>query len=109
MVIRNYKVKGSVTIPSAGEPTANDVEILTGSAKSTIVKSLEINAGSEDSIVYVIRKDDTNTEYSKIKLDITAYNYVVLWEGFFVIPSGHKLILNADSNEIECIANVVEM
>lgn len=108
MVIKNYKVKGSVTT-SGTDPVFNDVEILTGSTQSTIVKALELNAGEEDSVVYIIRKDGSNTEYSRVKLDLTAYNYVILWEGFFVIPSGHKLILNADSNYVECIANVVEM
>lgn len=123
MLIKSYSVKGSVNIPnesssssdsssslsSGSEVIVNDVEILIGSTKSTIVKSLEINAGSEDSIVYIIRRDGSDNEYSKIKIDLKAYNYAILWEGFVVIPYGNKLILNADSNEVECIANVVEM
>lgn len=90
-------------------PAGADVLILTGAENSTILKSLEIIAGTENAIVNVFRKDTAGTVYGNIKLDLTAYNYIMLWEGFIAIPSGHTLSINADSSQVEAIASVVEL
>lgn len=108
MVIKNYVAKGSIQLVNE-EPTGIDVAVLTGKLNGTVIKTLEINAGDEGSIVNIIRKDQDNATYSTIKVDIPPYNYVLLWEGFIVIPYNHKLILNADSEKLECIANVIEL
>ena len=42
---------------------------------------------------------------------MVEYNYVTLWDSasFVVLPSGHKLIINADNDSVQVVANVVEM
>lgn len=107
MNVTNYKVKASLT--NSNPPVGVDTLILTGASNSTIIKSLELISGSEQSIVNVFRKDSSGNVYGTIKVDLTAYNYVMLWEGFIVIPAGHELYVNADSNQVEAIANVVEL
>lgn len=107
MIITNYKVKATLT--TSNPPTGVDTLVLTGANNSTVIKSLEIISGNEDSIVNVFRKDENNTPYGNIKLDLSAYNYVMLWEGFIVIPNGHSLWFNADSIQVEAVANVVEL
>lgn len=106
MIIKNYAVKGSTF---GTPPTGENVTVLTGATNGTIVKSLELNTGSSASVVNVIRRNNSNVVYSSIKVDLSAYNYVVLWEGFVVIPSGHTLIINADNSQVECVANVIEL
>lgn len=107
MQVTNYHVKAAVT--SSNPPTGADVLILTGAGNSTVVKSLEVISSSENAIVNVFRKDSDGNVYGNIKLDLMAYNYVMLWEGFIAIPSGHQLFINADSQYVEAIANVVEL
>lgn len=107
MQVTNYHVKAAVT--SSNPPAGTDVLILVGAENSTVVKSLEVISGAENAIANVFRKDSDGNVYGKIKLDLTAYNYVMLWEGFIAIPSGHQLFINADSQYVEAIANVVEL
>lgn len=108
ITFRNYRKKTSVNTDGA-EITPNDVELLTGSDNGTVVKTLEIISGEESAVLKIIRKDVTNSVYATINVDLKANDYLILWEGFFLIPSGHKLIINADSNEITVVANVIEM
>lgn len=107
MIIKNYRAKASLT--SSNPPTGVDVLILTGSDNSTVIKSLEVIAGTEDAIVNIFRKDEHGIAYGNVKLDLTAHNYVMLWEGFIAIPAGHSLWLNSDSNQVEVVCNVVEL
>ena len=83
--------------------------ILTGAENTTVVKSLEVISGAENAIASVFRKDPDGNVYGSIKLDLTAYNYVMLWEGFISIPPRHQLFINANSQYVEAIANVVEL
>ncbi len=83
--------------------------VLTGSGGSTVIKSLELISGSDAAVVDVVRKDADDAEYGRIRVNLTAYNYVMLWEGFVVIPNGHKLYVSSDSHLIEAVANVVEL
>ena len=107
MLVTNYHVKATLT--SSNPPSGEDVLILTGSENSTVIKSLEVISGSESSIVNVFRKDSSGNIYGNIKIDLTAYNYVMLWEGFIAIPQGHQLFINADSQYVEAVANIVEL
>lgn len=107
MVIKNYKVKTSLT--TSNPPTGVDTLILTGAENSTVVKSLEILIGNENAIVNIFRKDANDSPYGNIKVDMNAYDYIMLWEGFIAIPSGHTLWINASSNQVEAVANVVEL
>ena len=108
MVIKNYAVNGAIQMVSE-VPVGQDVIVLTGKLNGTIVKTLELNCKTEGSIINIIRKNQDNQVYSTIKIDLLPYQYVLLWEGFIVIPYNHKLIINADSELLECVANVVEM
>lgn len=103
MKVTNHHVK---TTTENGE-----VQILTGSSNSTVVKSLEIISGSDPSVINIYRKtgDNGDSKYGEIKLDLAANNYVMLWEGFIAIPSGHKLLISANKAGIEAIASVVEL
>ena len=107
MIVTNYKVKASLT--NSNPPVGVDTLILTGGENSTVIKSLELISGTEPSIVYIFRKDSKNNVYGTIKIDLKANNYVMLWEGFIAIPPGHTVYLNADSVQVEAVANVVEL
>lgn len=110
MVIRNYAVKG-LTTTIAEEVVGQDVEVCIGSTNYTIVKSLEISTSDTASIVFIKRANESGTVYATIKVDMVEYNYVTLWDSasFVVLPSGHKLIINADNDSVQVVANVVEM
>lgn len=100
----NYHKKGSLTgiVP-------DEVQVLTGVSGGTIVKSLQISTGNESCYVTIIRKDDNGSVYSQIKIEMKANDYLILWQGFFVIPYLHKLTFTSDSNYCTVVANVVQM
>lgn len=91
--------------------TGNPVQILTGSANSTVVKSLEIINGDSDAVVKIYRKDNSNApvKYGEITVNLESYNYLMLWEGFIAIPEGHTLWIYSTTTGIEAVANVVEI
>lgn len=110
LIFRNYYGTGNVQNNNVSE-----VPLLTGaSGGGTIVKSLQIITGNESCYVEIIRKvqiTGTNNYnyYATIPLELKANDYLLLWQGFFVIPSYHILSFKADSNQCKVIANVVEM
>lgn len=86
--------------------------LLNGVANSTVVKSLEIISGDQACTVSVIRKKNVNNilqQYATIKTDLKSYDYLLLWEGFFVIPNGHSIYISCNSKKCKVIANVVEL
>lgn len=102
---RNYSKTGNIN-----GVTAEQVLLLTGASGSTIVKSLQIITGNESCCVEIIRKTSDNaTPYATIKLELKANDYLLLWQGFFIIPNNHLLTFKADSNKCTIVANVVEM
>lgn len=107
ITINGYNVKAQINT-AVNPPTGVDVLILTGAALGTTVKSLEIIAGAENSIITIFRKDSNNNVYGAAKVNLEAQDYLMLWEGFIVIPAGHKLYINADSAAVEAIASVAE-
>lgn len=108
MNITNYSKKSSVTgiVP-------DKIVILTGTSGGTIVKSLQIITDNESCCAQIIRqrRDNYNNyePYATIKVDLKANDYLILWQGFFVIPAGDRLSFQADSNYCRVVANVVEM
>lgn len=104
MHITNYKSKALV---SSGN--AQEVELLEGVSASTIIKCLEVIAGAGEAVIEVYRKKTDGTLYGKIVLNLAASDYVLLWEGFVVIPAGEKLYFKADSPDVELVASVVEL
>lgn len=107
MIVTNYRVKASLT--NSNPPLGLDTPILTGVENSTVIKSLELISGTESSIAQIIRRDENGNTYGSIKVDLKANNYIMLWEGFIVIPANHTVFLNADSNQVEAVASVVEL
>lgn len=86
--------------------------LLNGASNSTIVKSLQIITGDEACTVNIIRKkvvNNTLQEYATIKTDLKANDYLLLWEGFFVIPANHSIYVSCNSTKCKVIANVVEL
>lgn len=115
----NFAV-GILETGGSGIPTAKSTRLLTGTLKGTIVKSLEIMTGNESCYVEIIRtsgnEPDHTTEevisqnsYATIRIDMKANDYLVLWEGFFVIPYGKKLYFKSDSTQCKAVVNYVEM
>ena len=112
ITFRNYFAQGQ--LDTTGEvPVGQEVELLVGGTNGTVVKSLEVITGNESCYVEVIRRKSATVEfpdgeeYARIKLDMKAYDYLVLWEGFFVIPQGHRLTFIADSESCRLVANAV--
>lgn len=105
---------------SRGDAVANNVHLLTGASMGTVMKSLELISGNEPCIVHVIRTNGTELDnasieavasasYATIKIEMKANDYLVLWEGFFVLPSNHKLYFNATSRFCRAVVNYVEL
>lgn len=93
-----------------------EVRILVGATGGTIVKSLEIIGVEESSCnvsVYrtkTLTGNETSTEeVVEIPIQLKANDYLLLWEGFFVIESGTVLSFKANKNGVKVVANVVEM
>lgn len=116
----NKSVAGSITTGAGNVPVGESQLLLVGTSNGTIVKSLEIITGNESCYVEVIRTDGTegsspsenniaSKSYATIKIDMKANDYLVLWEGFFVIPRNHRLYVKADSVHCRAVASVVEM
>ena len=93
------------------------MHLLTGASMGTVMKSLELISGNEACIVHVIRTDGTepsidevaSASYATIEIEMKANDYLVLWEGFFVLPYNHKLYFNATSNFCRAVVNYVEL
>lgn len=102
---------------SGGDAVASNVHLLTGASMGTVMKSLELISGNEPCIVHVIRTDGTelsidgvaSKSYATIEIEMKANDYLVLWEGFFVLPYNHKLYFNATSNFCRAVVNYVEL
>ena len=102
---------------SGGAAVASNVHLLTGASMGTVMKSLELISGNEPCIVHVIRTDGTepsidevaSASYATIEIEMKANDYLVLWEGFFVLPYNHKLYFNATSNFCRAVVNYVEL
>ena len=102
--ITNRSARGQMSGTSAQEVT-----LLTGASGSTIVKTLEIiNPESSSCNVDVIRKDGNGTAYATISVEVKANDYLILWEGFYVIPQSHTLVFKANSTQCEVVASIVE-
>jgi hypothetical protein len=116
ITIGNSSGVASVT-GSGGEAVADNVLLLTGASMGTVMKSLELISGNEACIVHVIRTDGTESSidgvasksYATIEIEMKANDYLVLWEGFFVLPYNHKLYFNATSNFCRAVVNYVEL
>jgi len=115
----NFAV-GILTTSGSGIPTAKSTMLLTGTLKGTIVKSLEIMTGNESCYVEIIRtsgnegnnpteEEISQNSYATIRVDMKANDYLVLWEGFFVIPPNHRLYFKSDSTQCKAVVNYVEM
>ena len=102
---------------SGGGAVASNVHLLTGTSMGTVMKSLEFISGNEACIVHVIRTDGTESSidevasrsYATIEIEMKANDYLVLWEGFFVLPYNHRLYFNATSNFCRAVVNYVEL
>ena len=102
---------------SGGDAVASNVHLLTGASMGTVMKSLERVSGNEACIVHVIRTDGTepsidevaSRSYATIEIEMKANDYLVLWEGFFVLPSSHRLYFNATSSLCRAAVNYVAL
>ena len=102
--ITNKSVRGQMS-----GTTAQEVQMLVGASSSTIVKTLElINSGASSCNVDIIRKDGNGTTYATIPVQMQPNDYLVLWEGFYVMPPSHTLWIKANSTNLVAVASVVE-
>ena len=87
----------------------NLTQILIGSSQGTIVKSLQVINGDQSCTLHVIRKDEGANTYADVRIDLKANDYLILWQGFFIIPYNHTLNFSCTSLNCTMIANVVEL
>jgi len=93
--------------------------LVAGSNLGTIVKSLELIGGSEACNVTIARAHSNQSTppsdsdiYASIVVNLKANDYLVLWEGFFVIPSGDGIYVKSDAsagNPCVLVVNYVDM
>lgn len=99
-----YSAVGSVTI-AGSTATPSPVTILTGASGGTAVRLLElINSGEYDAIVYIQRTTSADTVFFTLKVGMSPGQRILLWDGFHVINATDKLVMTADSDDIEAIA-----
>lgn len=119
IAIGNSSGVASVTGSGTGL-VANNVHLLTGASMGTVMKSLELISGNESCIVHVVRTDGTEPDnasieqiasasYATVEIEMKANDYLVLWEGFFVLPSSHRLYFNATSSLCRAVVNYVAL
>ena len=87
---------------------STEATLLSGAGEGTIVKSLELIANSSPATVRVVRKQG-GTTLSTITVPLTANDYLLLWEGFFVVEHGQSICVSTTSGTCTAVANVVEM
>jgi hypothetical protein len=60
--------------------------------------------------VHIIRADGNDNEYADIRVDLKANDYLIVWEGFFVLPYNHSLKFKCSSSTgCKLVANIVSL
>jgi hypothetical protein len=107
MQVQSYK-----TITTGATPIV-PASIATGAANNSVIRSVEICNNSETNATVVIQRQDAEvspTTYGTMTLVLEAGDYVVLFVGAqIILPADHVLQVGSDQDDVEIIANVIDL
>ena len=83
------------------------IDVLSGKQNGTIIKSLQLINGDQSCTVNVVRKN-AGGQYDNVRVDLKANDYLILWQGFFVIPYNHVLSFKSTS-KCTIVVNAVDL
>lgn len=61
-----------------------------------VVRTLQLCAGSQSGQVYISRINTQGNVLFEIPININAYNYLLLWQGFIYLPANVMLCVRTD-------------
>lgn len=61
-----------------------------------VVRTLQLCAGSQSGQVYVSRISTQGNVLFEIPINLNAYNYLLLWQGFIYLPANVMLCVRTD-------------
>ena len=107
MAVHSYHLITTGTTPIV--PAA----LATGAANNSVIRSVEICNNSGGYATVVVQRQDaelTPNTYGTMTLVLEAGDYVVLFVGAQVIlPASHELQVGSDQDDVEIIANVIDL
>ena len=107
MQVQSYK-----TITTGATPIV-PAAIATGADNNSVIRSVEICNNSGTDATVVIQRQDAEvspTVYGTVTLVLDAGDYVTMFVGAQVIlPAGHELQVGSDQDDVEIIANVIDL
>lgn len=107
MQVQSYK-----TITTGATPIV-PASIATGAANNSVIRSVEIcNNSGTDATVVVQRQDAelTPNTYGTMTMVLEVGDYVTVFVGAQVIlPVSHELQVGSDQDDVEIIANVIDL
>lgn len=87
--------------------------IATGAANNSVIRSVEICNNSGEAATVVLQRQDAElipNTYGTMTMVLEAGDYVTVFVGAQVIlPVSHELQVGSDQNDVEIIANVIDL
>ena len=87
--------------------------IATGAANNSVIRSVEICNNSGEAATVVVQRQDaelTPNTYGTMTMVLEAGDYVTVFVGAQVIlPASHELQVGSDQDDVEIIANVIDL
>ena len=100
------------TITTGATPVSPAV-LVTGGTNKSVIRSLEICNNSDEAAIVVVRRQDAEVEpniYGKMTMTLEAGDYVCVFvDSQVILPAGHELQVGSDQDDVEIIANVIDL
>lgn len=107
MTVHSYNV---ITV---GATPIVPATLVTGGANNSVIRSVEICNNSGEAATVVLQRQDaelTPNTYGTMTMVLEAGDYVTVFVGAQVIlPVSHELQVGSDQNDVEIIANVIDI
>ena len=107
MQVQSYNIITIGATPIVPDPIA------VGAASNSVIRSVEICNNSGVAATVVLQRQDaeiTPNTYGFIPLVLKAGDYVTLFAGAqVVLPASHELQVGSDQDDVEIIANVIDL
>lgn len=72
--------------------------ISSGSHSGYVIRTLQLSAYQNNGQIRIARVDGLNNILFEIIININAYNYLLLWQGFIYLPANVGLYIRSDIN-----------
>lgn len=103
----------SYNVITVGATPIVPATLVTGGANNSVIRSVEICNNSGEVATVVIQREDNQTApetYGLMTMVLEAGDYVTVFVGAQVIlPVSHELQVGSDQDDVEIIANVIDL